>query len=1115
MNKRILIIMVLICCRLYSQTIAPNNVRTTGGLEGTYFWDGSNARHYVPKNANTTTIFAAGICIGGYDQLGNLHLSAQTYRQNGSDFMTGNGVDSIPSLFDNAYNSTVTQNQINLFLQDRLDGVLNNVHTNIMQWPAKGNTVSGEYINEEYAPFVDINANGLYEPLMGEYPKIKGTEMMFSTYNDYKANDRKWDGLPLGFNFYSSIFGFDCSNDTVIDNTIFLELIIENNSENDYDSLHLGMFVDADLGNYTDDYVGSIPERNAFYFYNADANDEVTQSGYGTNIPVQSIAYLNKNMSTFLYYIGINNNPQSIPADANHFYNYLTGTWGDGRPWEWGGDGYNEGTYPTKYFWPSSPNLTGSNVWSECSEANVSDDRRGVGAVRIHRLAPNQRDTVRIAFITHWGIQYPCPDINSTPNSKVSREIAHIQALSQNNFASLVCTERKYISGNVYNDRNENCILDSIDYVKPCNVTVSSANYTETLQLNNNGTFSFLVPDNNVYTLTIDSTVLQASPSCGASFNQTIPVQGNNVDVNIPYNCSHDSVDLKINSLTIANFSYIKAVRVGLLNNTSCLNEDFYVTVALDPLMQYQPGGSVPFAIIQNHIVFKNPTTNISVQYHIDSSFISDSLCVEAYIDTLSTDPFANNNYIKRCRYISNFMKLITGKVAFDTQANCIVDSLERIAPIYKIEIRDTNNVYLSQAHFYNHQPNYMLRLDYSAPKMNIVYQNLAPDNYSVCNDSIYLNQSTISNINFSLDNNCDSPYINNTLHFASLNLIRNGSSSISFSALRNSDCITNANDIQIKISPNLPVNFLQISTNYNTISYISGNDYIINIPNFNSIYTAQLTVYFNHNLMMGDSLCFDIEIIQEANEANYDDNYKTICGIVRNSYDPNEKQCTSNTMSNNGNFYEIEPLYYDIHFQNLGNDTAYNVTIIDTLDTDLDIESIKILSASHPCIIRVNERIVFIEFNNINLDWASRNDIASKGYISYSIQPKSTIPYHTFIHNNASIYFDNNLPIVTNTTENQYMPYPLGIHHVNNSTNYFTISPNPVRDWLSIKPTAHTPYRMQLKIVNSLGMLIDIIDMKSFATQQYNTHKLASGVYFIQYAHGGNMQYAKFVKQE
>lgn len=395
--------MALICCRLCSQTIAPNNVRTQGGDRGTYFWDGSNARHYVPKNANTTTIFAAGIWIGGYDQNGNLHTAAQTYRQSGTDFYMGNGVDNIYIDIYSNQTFSVSKAEIELFQQDFADGFINLSHPKIFNWPGLGHTVNGVLITAEYAPFIDLNSNNLYEPNLGEYPKIKGEEMEFSVYNDYADIHTESNGEQLGFNFYSSLYGYNCLNDSVIDNTIFIDLVIENKSNNTYDSLYLGMWVDGDLGKYGDDYVGSIPEKNAFYFYNGDANDEVTQNGYGaSNIPAQSIAFVNKPMNTFLYYSNTNSNTIGNPDGPQHFYNYITGTWGDGSPWEWGGDGYNGGTYPTKYFWPSSPNLTGSNVWSECSEANAPDDRRGVGAVKIHRLAPNQRDTVRIAFTTHW-----------------------------------------------------------------------------------------------------------------------------------------------------------------------------------------------------------------------------------------------------------------------------------------------------------------------------------------------------------------------------------------------------------------------------------------------------------------------------------------------------------------------------------------------------------------------------------------------------------------------------------------------------------------------------------------------------------------------------------------
>ena len=67
-----------------------NNVRARILGGGSMWWDLSNGRYIVPNVApgekEVSSIFAAGLWIGGYDAANNLKLAAQTYRQNGNDF---------------------------------------------------------------------------------------------------------------------------------------------------------------------------------------------------------------------------------------------------------------------------------------------------------------------------------------------------------------------------------------------------------------------------------------------------------------------------------------------------------------------------------------------------------------------------------------------------------------------------------------------------------------------------------------------------------------------------------------------------------------------------------------------------------------------------------------------------------------------------------------------------------------------------------------------------------------------------------------------------------------------------------------------------------------------
>ena len=144
---------------------------------------------------------------------------------------------------------------------------------------------------------------------------------------------------------------------------------------------------------------------------------------------------------------------------------------------------------------------------------------------------------------------------------------------------------------------------------------------------------------------------------------------------------------------------------------------------------------------------------------------------------------------------------------------------------------------------------------------------------------------------------------------------------------------------------------------------------------------------------------------------------YKT---RVRCSFDPNDK--LSFPQKEFKFFSKEEPLKYTIRFQNTGNDVAYDVVILDTLNNLLDFSTFEIIGTSHPGDLKVyteNDRHISFEFIGINLIDSLANEPASHGYVSYKINAKADVLDYDEVTNSASIYFDANLPIKTNQTLN------------------------------------------------------------------------------------------------
>ena len=105
--------------------------------------------------------------------------------------------------------------------------------------------------------------------------------------------------------------------------------------------------------------------------------------------------------------------------------------------------------------------------------------------------------------------------------------------------------------------------------------------------------------------------------------------------------------------------------------------------------------------------------------------------------------------------------------------------------------------------------------------------------------------------------------------------------------------------------------------------------------------------------------------------------------------------------------------LTYTIRFENTGNIDAIDITVIDTLDASLDMSTFKVVNSTVPPITYINDHIVEFQMPNI---WLAP---AETGLISYEIKPISGLPILTTIENKASIIFESNQPVITNTTKN------------------------------------------------------------------------------------------------
>lgn len=186
--------------------------------------------------------------------------------------------------------------------------------------------------------------------------------------------------------------------------------------------------------------------------------------------------------------------------------------------------------------------------------------------------------------------------------------------------------------------------------------------------------------------------------------------------------------------------------------------------------------------------------------------------------------------------------------------------------------------------------------------------------------------------------------------------------------------------------------------------------------PGEEIILQIQMTVGTSIPVNIGDTLLSYVSI-DSAGDINPANNEAVLLQQVTGSFDPNDK-----TEIRDGQITKLEVengeyLEYTIRFQNTGNDTAFNIIIRDTLDSRLQWSSAEAIDASHPYSLKVMQgRNVECFFPDINLADSMRNEAASNGFITYRIRPKTNLAIGDVIRNSASIYFDFNAPVKTNT---------------------------------------------------------------------------------------------------
>ena len=461
-----------------------NNAKAGLMQGGGLWWNGSDGEYYIPNDGNDiSALFAGGIWMGGVDASGNLKVAGNTYGASGGSYDYGTGPLDENGQFDPATCQSwdrffeVEQTEILLHIADYNDNgqIDNQPPNNILGWPGAGNPnffdVNGfDLPNGQFAPYFDVNNNGLYEPMEGDYPLTNdATKAIWWVFNDASGVHTETQGDQLRMEIQMMALAYADGNEDLNNTTFYTAKLIYKGFEALNDA-QFALWVDADLGCYTDDYVGCLPAENLAFVYNADSIDGdsgCTCQGVNTycqEIPVTGIKLINGpldengnelEMTSFIAYknaalggVPVN---QGDPGTAQEYYNLMQGKWIDGSPV------LDQNGNETSFFYPGNP--ASVTDWTMCNpQANLADNRMVIGFGPFNML-PGAVNEITFAVVTKLNVAHPCPDITSL--STTSQEMADF-------FRGLVANESEPIANHPSvsihpNPFNDIAILDLND----------------------------------------------------------------------------------------------------------------------------------------------------------------------------------------------------------------------------------------------------------------------------------------------------------------------------------------------------------------------------------------------------------------------------------------------------------------------------------------------------------------------------------------------------------------------------------------------------------------------------------------------------------------------------
>jgi hypothetical protein len=312
---------------------------------------------------------------------------------------------------------------------------------------------------------------------------------------------------------------------------------------------------------------------------------------------------------------------------------------------------------------------------------------------------------------------------------------------------------------------------------------------------------------------------------------------------------------------------------------------------------------------------------------------------------------------------------------------------------------------------------------------------------------------------------------------------------------------------------PDSNVNYLSASV---VPSSASADSVVWILPALSPYETGSIVVSVNVNpgILIGSLINSSVRIDPVAGDANPACNYHAWEVFAIGSFDPNDILVSEDTLTT-AELFSSPWLDYIIRFQNTGNDTAFNIKILNPVDTSrLNLASLEIVNASHPASLRWIpwENNIEVKFDNILLPDSIVNEPLSHGYFHYRIKPKTTLNAGDSILNYAAIYFDFNFPVLTNKAITMIVLATTAQNIAEEGQELF-VYPNPATQTLTVSGIhLSSAEKAEIFIFDVFG---NIVLHNAFRSNNSIIHlpNFSTGIYFLELYTPEKTYRARFMK--